>query len=368
MARIRTIKPAFWTNGDLVQVPFEARLLFIGIWNHADDSGFIEYDPEQIKIRVLPSDPVDAGELIDLLVAAGKLEQYTGRDGEPLLRVVKWTEHQRISNPTPSHLEPGAKKRRAIPAAVRRKLAVQHGAKPGDRKHPAGCFYCGMPGTIYWPTLYSGKPSSWVAFSDLHIDHVDAVAAGGDQEDVDNYVLACQLCNNRKGTKAIEVFVSERIEMQGFREPSGRSTQELHTEGKERSGKEKETSESAVPNSDQSDITDVFEHWVAKTWTGRGRRPSLDEKKRSRIRARLKRFSATELKTAIDGFAASPFHNGQQTGVRHLKISTILRDDEQVETGIEKAVAGSNAAAAGDERSAALLAYYAQQRSMDGAA
>lgn len=133
-------------------------------------------------------------------------------------------------------------------------------------------------------------------------------------------------------------------------------------------GKEKETSESAVPSSDQSDIAEVFDHWVAKTWTGRGRRPSLDEKKRSRIRARLKRFSATELKTAIDGFAASPFHNGQQTGVRHLKISTILRDDEQVETGIEKAVAGSNAAAAGDERSAALLAYYAQRRSMDGAA
>jgi hypothetical protein len=118
------------------------------------------------------------------------------------------------------------------------------------------------------------------------------------------------------------------------------------------------TSESAAPTSDHADILDVFEHWVEATWTGRGRRPCLDDKKRNRIRARLKRFTASELKTAIDGFAASPFHNGQQNGVRHLKLSTVLRDDEQVETGIEKAVAATNTAAAGDDRSAALLAYY----------
>ena len=39
MARIRTIKPEFWIDDVIVELPFETRLLFIGIWNFADDAG-----------------------------------------------------------------------------------------------------------------------------------------------------------------------------------------------------------------------------------------------------------------------------------------------------------------------------------------
>ena len=107
----------------------------------------------------------------------------------------------------------------------------------------------------------------------------------------------------------------------------------------------RETSESASPTSDHADIQEVFDHWVSKTWTGRGRRPRIDDKKRSRIRARLKFFTPAELNTAIDGFAANPFHNGQQNGVRQLKISTLLRDDEQIEAGMELAADGCGSVA-----------------------
>ena len=40
MARIRTIKPEFWTDEKVVTLPFEARLLFIGMWNFCDDEGY----------------------------------------------------------------------------------------------------------------------------------------------------------------------------------------------------------------------------------------------------------------------------------------------------------------------------------------
>lgn len=126
------------------------------------------------------------------------------------------------------------------------------------------------------------------------------------------------------------------------------------TDGMEGSGMEGETnlSESAKPTSDHADIAAVFDHWVNTTWTGRGRRPGLDDKKRNRIRARLRSFTADELKEAITGFSQSPFHNGQQNGVKQLKLSTLLRDDEQVETGIEKSVAAANASASGVDASA----------------
>jgi hypothetical protein len=39
MARIRTIKPEFWTDEKVVECSFEARLMFIGMFNFADDKG-----------------------------------------------------------------------------------------------------------------------------------------------------------------------------------------------------------------------------------------------------------------------------------------------------------------------------------------
>src|SRR4030065_361605 len=58
VARIRTIKPEFWTDDKVVQVSFPARLLFIGLWNFADDSGNLENSPVQIKMRILPAHSV----------------------------------------------------------------------------------------------------------------------------------------------------------------------------------------------------------------------------------------------------------------------------------------------------------------------
>jgi len=45
MARIRTIKPEFWTDGDMFKLSRDARLFYIGLWNFCDDNGVIEHDP-----------------------------------------------------------------------------------------------------------------------------------------------------------------------------------------------------------------------------------------------------------------------------------------------------------------------------------
>lgn len=53
MARIRTVKPEFWTDEKIVECSIPARLLFIGLFNFADDKGCLERSPKRIKIVVV---------------------------------------------------------------------------------------------------------------------------------------------------------------------------------------------------------------------------------------------------------------------------------------------------------------------------
>lgn len=100
MARIRSIKPEFWSDASIVRLPFEYRLLFQGMWNFADDAGFIENDPVQIKLHVFPADSVDVAKGIRALKTAGLIE-VVRLDGKSVIRIANW-KHQRIDKPQPS--------------------------------------------------------------------------------------------------------------------------------------------------------------------------------------------------------------------------------------------------------------------------
>lgn len=91
MARIRTLKPEFWTDEKIVTLPYETRLFFQGMWNFADDCGHIENEPLRLKLQILPHDPVDASEQIKALVDAGLVEQRSG-----CLLIPGFEKHQRI--------------------------------------------------------------------------------------------------------------------------------------------------------------------------------------------------------------------------------------------------------------------------------
>jgi hypothetical protein len=93
MARARNIKPGFFRNADLVDLPFEARLLFIGLWTLADRAGRLEDKTRQIKIEIFPADNVDCDSLIDLICKTGMLERYEV-DGARYLQVVNFAKHQ----------------------------------------------------------------------------------------------------------------------------------------------------------------------------------------------------------------------------------------------------------------------------------
>ena len=56
MSRIRTIKPEFWTSEQILSCSQNARLLFIGMWNFADDHGVHQSSYVRLRAEVLPGD------------------------------------------------------------------------------------------------------------------------------------------------------------------------------------------------------------------------------------------------------------------------------------------------------------------------
>lgn len=99
MARIRTIKPEFWTDEKLTECSLSARLLFIGTWNFADDSGNLDRSPKQIKARVFPLDDIDCEPLLIELLAQGLLIEYTVND-KLFLHINGFNKHQLINRPS----------------------------------------------------------------------------------------------------------------------------------------------------------------------------------------------------------------------------------------------------------------------------
>lgn len=98
MPRIRTIKPEFWVDDKVVELDPWARLLFIGLWNFADDQGFIEYSPRRIKMQIFPGDSLEVSVLLASLLESGLLAAYESPFGK-VLHIQSWDRHQKVSNP-----------------------------------------------------------------------------------------------------------------------------------------------------------------------------------------------------------------------------------------------------------------------------
>lgn len=102
MARIRTIKPEFWTSEQVVECSANARLLFIGVWTFADDNGIHPDKPAQLKMKVFPGDSFSAQDIESMLVELeknGLIKRYSVA-GDDYLMVTGWTKHQRIDQPS----------------------------------------------------------------------------------------------------------------------------------------------------------------------------------------------------------------------------------------------------------------------------
>lgn len=101
MARIRTVKPEFWSSEQVMSCTPLARLLFIGIWNFCDDGGNHPLSPRTIKALVFPGDDITVESVDGLLgeLKSSSLIALYSADGKTYLHVRGWR-HQKIDKRT----------------------------------------------------------------------------------------------------------------------------------------------------------------------------------------------------------------------------------------------------------------------------
>lgn len=99
MARIRTIKPEFWTDEDMAELSEPACLLAIGLLNYADDEGYFNANPKLIKAVVFPlrepSRPIPV--LILELSNCGYLSMFSTQDGKQFGLITNFLKHQVVN-------------------------------------------------------------------------------------------------------------------------------------------------------------------------------------------------------------------------------------------------------------------------------
>jgi hypothetical protein len=98
MARDRALPIEFWTWEAVIDCSAMARLLFLGLWNFADDHGVQPLLPRTIRMRVFPGDALDdtaMRALIDELATRGLVRIFTA-EGQEYLSVIHWEQVQRV--------------------------------------------------------------------------------------------------------------------------------------------------------------------------------------------------------------------------------------------------------------------------------
>jgi len=110
MARIRTVKPEFWSSEQMIECSPLARLLFIGMWNFCDDGGIHTASYVRIKAEVFPVDNITIPEiksLINELISQGLIFEYE-HSGSLFWMVTGWERHQKIDRPNAKYPPPSS--------------------------------------------------------------------------------------------------------------------------------------------------------------------------------------------------------------------------------------------------------------------
>ena len=204
MARARNIKPGFFKNELLAEMPPETRLLFMGLWCLADREGRFEDRPKKIKMELFPCDSFSIEDSLALLAKDGFLLRYEV-DGKRYAQVVNFTKHQMPHHkevpsdiPAPPGCAQVTRHSYDVPAKVREEVFARDGN---------ACLKCG-------------------ALESLSLDHIQPLCSGGDNS-TNNLQTLCTSCNSSKGNTTkdyrksnVKPTLSQRQTKQGAPCPS----------------------------------------------------------------------------------------------------------------------------------------------------
>ena len=132
MARIRTIKPEFFTSADIVALTPLARLFYVSLWCEADREGRLNWNTKTFKIRYFPADDCDIDALAGEIINAGLVEIYEA-DGRKYAEILCFKNHQVINNRESESVIPA----RVKDASPRVQGEGRKEGKEGKGKEPA---------------------------------------------------------------------------------------------------------------------------------------------------------------------------------------------------------------------------------------
>lgn len=130
MARIRTIKPEFFTSVDIVSLSPLARILYIATWCEADKEGRLVWSPATFKLRYLPGDNCDANALCDELTQRGLVVLY----GDGLAYIPNFKAHQHV-NPRESESQLPEPTRGARVSTRAARVVLAQGGREGKGRN-----------------------------------------------------------------------------------------------------------------------------------------------------------------------------------------------------------------------------------------
>lgn len=93
------MKPDFFVDPELCELSYSHRLVFAGLWCHADKAGRIEYQPKKLKVQIMPYDKVDMIGILADLTLKPFIYLYEA-NGRAYIQIVNWLDHQ-----NPHHTE-----------------------------------------------------------------------------------------------------------------------------------------------------------------------------------------------------------------------------------------------------------------------
>lgn len=101
MSRMRSIKPEFWSDQQLTRLSRDVRMLYVALWNFADEQARMPGDSRIVKSWCFPLDddvtPAVIDGWLDTLGGFGKVVRYEV-DGSAYLHLPRLGEHQRLDS------------------------------------------------------------------------------------------------------------------------------------------------------------------------------------------------------------------------------------------------------------------------------
>ena len=235
MPRNRMIRPEFWSDEKVGTLSFLQRLLFIGMWNFADDEGIIKGSPLFLKAMIFPYDNLEEKEIpeaIKSLLDEGCIFCYR-QNGEQFIWIIKFRVHQRIDKPQKSN----------NPGPSIQNSDYHHAIFKRDNHV---CHLCGKITEIGNDSNSKNFPS---------VDHLTPRSKGGDHYP-SNLKTACSSCNKSRRNKDIGAFKEHSKNGLGMV-----GDEDKRKEVKEKVSKRDRERESTTPQAVGPSVSDFEKFW-----------------------------------------------------------------------------------------------------------